>query len=282
MAAAWLSPSPAPNSQPLVPTVISSRHNPRVKQAAGLRNRKARDASGRTLVYGPRETLRAIQAGAVVAEVFVCRELLRGADADRALATCQGGTREILEVTPEVFAKLAYGDRLDGMVAVVEAPQRTLAGLKLPKRPLVAVLEGVEKPGNLGAVLRSADGAGLDAVVLADPVIDLFGPNVIRASTGAVFKPNVAAATTEETLAWLGGLGSPLYATRPDATLDYTAADFSGGGAIVLGAEATGLTGAWNAAGVTPIRLPMRGVADSLNLSATAAVLFYEALRQRG
>ncbi|MEM6799439.1 MAG: TrmH family RNA methyltransferase, partial [Planctomycetota bacterium] len=264
------------------PPLITSRQNPRVKNAAALRSRKARDTRGETLVYGPRETLRAMAAGAEVVEVFVCRDLLRGADApaaDRALAA--SGV-EVLETTPEVFDRLAYGDRLDGVVAVVKAPRRGLADLSLPAKPLIAVVEGVEKPGNLGAVLRSADGAGVDAVVLADPVIDLFGPNVIRASVGAVFKSNAVVAGTVETLDWLAGLRAPIYATRPDATDDYTAANFSAGAAIVLGAEATGLTDAWSTAGVTPIRLPMHGIADSLNLSATAAVLFYEALRQRG
>ncbi|MEM8866002.1 MAG: TrmH family RNA methyltransferase [Planctomycetota bacterium] len=264
-----------------MPTTITSRQNPRVKQAAALRNRKSRDERQQTLVYGPRETLRAIEAGAEVLEAFLCSALLRGADADAAANAAREAAAEVYETTPEVFEKLAYGDRLDGMVSVIRTPQRTLAELTLGPQPLVAVIEGVEKPGNLGAVLRSADGAGFDAVVVADPVIDLFGPNVIRASTGAVFTKSVAVATVDQTLAWLRGSGAPIYATRPDATQPYTAADFSAGGVIVLGAEATGLTGAWHADDITPLCLPMHGVCDSLNLSATAAVLFYEALRQR-
>ncbi|MEM6328719.1 MAG: TrmH family RNA methyltransferase [Planctomycetota bacterium] len=264
-----------------MPPVITSRHNPRVKQAAALRSRKARDARRQTLVHGPRETLRAIQAGAEVVEAYVCQELLRGADAAQAQAALQSSSADVMTTTPEVFERLAYGDRLDGVVSVVATPRRPLPGLGLPPRPVVAVVEGVEKPGNLGAVLRTADAAAVDAVVLADPVIDLFGPNVIRASVGAVFKPNTAVATTGETLAWLEGIGVPVYATRPDAAECYTAADFSAGAAIVLGAESTGLSDAWRVAPTRPIRLPMHGVADSLNLSATAAVLFYEALRQR-
>lgn len=269
-----------------MPPTITSRHNPRVKNAAALRNRKARDARGETLVYGPRESLRALQAGAECVEAYVCPELLRGGDAEAAIAALHKSQAQVFETTAEVFEKLAYGDRLDGVVSVVRTTQRELADLSRgilsnEAAPLVAVIEGVEKPGNLGAVLRSADGAGLDAVVLADPVIDLYGPNVIRASTAAVFKPNIAVTTAAETRAWLLELGVPIYATRPDATEDYTAADFSGGGAILLGAESTGLTSAWQGTEICAIRLPMRGVADSLNLSTTAAVLFYEALRQR-
>ena len=145
----------------------------------------------------------------------------------------------------------------------------------------MAVLEGLEKPGNVGAVLRSADGAGVDAVIVADPRTDLFNPNTIRASLGTVFGAGVCTATAAETLAWLRRLGVPIFAARPEATLDYADVDYRGGAAIVLGSEAEGLSAAWTAADVTAMRLPMRGVADSLNVSATAAVLFYEAQRQR-
>lgn len=260
---------------------ITSRQNPRVKAAAALKNRKAREATGLAIVYGPRETLRAVSAGVELVEAFVCDQLLRGADAAAASQALREADALVHATTPEVFERLAYGDRLDGVVSVVRPERRSLAALAVGEAPLVAVVEGVEKPGNLGAILRSADGAGLDAVVLADPVIDLFGPNVIRASVGAVFGRNVAVASSSDALAWISGLGLPIYATRPDANAAYTSADFAAGGAIVLGAEATGLSDAWRGEFVTAVSLPMRGVADSLNLSATAAVLFYEALRQR-
>ncbi|HMP05999.1 MAG TPA: TrmH family RNA methyltransferase, partial [Lacipirellulaceae bacterium] len=142
-------------------------------------------------------------------------------------------------------------------------------------------LEGIEKPGNVGAVLRSADGAGVDAVIVADGGTDLFNPNTIRASLGAVFKPNVCTATAAETLDWLRRLGLPMFAARPAATTSYAAADYRRGAALLLGSEAAGLSDLWTDPAVTPIALPMCGVADSLNVSATAAVLFYEARRQR-
>jgi TrmH family RNA methyltransferase len=163
-------------------------------------------------------------------------------------------------------------------------PRLTLADIHFsppPRAPLIAVVEGVEKPGNLGAILRSADGAGLDAVIAADSRTDLANPNVIRASLGTIFARPVVPATTARTLAWLRANGLTIVAARVDGALDYAAQDFRGPVAIVLGAEAKGLADPWRAPDVRAVRLPMLGVADSLNVSATAAVLFYEARRQR-
>ncbi|MEX2091598.1 MAG: RNA methyltransferase, partial [Pirellulales bacterium] len=190
---------------------------------------------------------------------------------------------EILAVTAEVYEKFCFGERDEiGVVVVAETPQRRLSELQLPPAPLVAIVEGVEKPGNLGAILRSADAAGIDAVIVADGASDLFNPNTIRASLGTVFGANVVEATTSEAIDWLRKQKLRAVAARPDAELSYTSIDFRGGVAIVLGCEATGLTDAWRGAEVVPVRLPMCGIADSLNVSTTAAVLFYEALRQRG
>lgn len=260
---------------------ITSRQNARIKAAAGLRTRKAREAQGLTLVHGPRETARAIQSGARPTEAFWCPEWGRGEAVRVAIGLLRGAGGTLHEATADAFERLAYGDRRDGFACVLRTERRSLAGLSVGPRPVVAVVEGVEKPGNLGAILRSADGAGVDAVIAADPVIDLFGPNVIRASVGAVFKPNVAVGGTAEVLRWVRCLGAPVFATRPDACIGYASVDYSGGAVLLFGAEATGLSDAWRSVGATPIGLPMLGVADSLNLSATAAVLFYETLRQR-
>lgn len=264
------------------PQHITSRQNPRVKDVARLRLTRERQRQGRFVVDGAREILRAIQAGVEVVEAFVCHELLESDDArlaaDRALAAAGVAAT----VTPEVFEKICFGERTDGVVLVAKTPQRTLASLALPPAPLVAILEGIEKPGNLGAILRSADGAGVDAVIVADPKTDMFNPNAIRASLGTIFSLPVATATSAETVRWLAERGLPIFAAKVDATQLYTEADFSRGAAIVLGSEAAGLSGEWSTAQVTGIRLPMAGVADSLNVSATAAVLFYEARQQRG
>lgn len=258
---------------------ITSRHNPRLKQAAKLRDSRERRRTGRLLVDGARETLRALAAGVEPVEAFV-DESQPGERTAEALAELDRRGVEVISVASDVFAKLAYGARADGVVLVATAPVRGLVDLKLPANPLVAVLEGVEKPGNLGAILRTADGAGVDAVVVADPRIDLFNPNAIRASVGAVFREEIAVATSEEARAWLAEQRLPIYATRPEAEESYATADFTGGCAIVLGSEADGLAPEWDAL-AKGVSLPMHGVADSLNVSAAAAVLLYEARRQR-
>jgi TrmH family RNA methyltransferase len=185
-------------------------------------------------------------------------------------------------VSPAVLAKVAFGERSDGVVAVVAAPQLDLADLVPTDEPLVVVLEGVEKPGNLGAVLRTADGAGATAVIAADPLTDPFNPNAIRASLGTIFALPVVAATTTDTIAWLERRGIRAVAAIVDAVTPWTAADLTGPLAIVLGNEATGLSPAWHDAGMTAISIPMRGIADSLNVSTAAAIVLYEAVRQRG
>ena len=260
---------------------ITSGANPRLKAAARLRGRRERDRQGLTLVDGVRETLRALQGGAVLREAFVLPELLVEPEAKALLERLRQASVPVLEVGRAAFERLAYGDRLDGMIAVAETPSHALADLVLPPEPLVAVIEGVEKPGNLGAVLRTADGAGVDAVIVAESVTDLFNPNIIRASLGTVFAVPVVLASTREVIAWLQERGIAVVAARVDGSVDYSAADYRGAVAIALGSEARGLSEAWSGVARASVHIPMLGVADSLNVSATAAVLFYEALRQR-
>lgn len=262
--------------------LISSRQNPRVKNAAKLRSARERQRLGRFLIDGGREIVRAMEAGVRPLEAFVCEPLCVSADCRAAFDAVKSAGAEMLGVTPEVYEKLAFGDRKDGLVLVAQAPRRTLADLALPQQPLVAVLEGIEKPGNLGAIVRSADAAGLDAVVVADGRTDLFNPNTIRASIGTVFRADVCEATSSETMDWLHDRGLRIVTARPEADICYTDCEFQGGVAIVLGSEATGLGDAWRDADVTSVHLPMHGLADSLNVSTAAAVLFYEAQRQRG
>ncbi len=260
---------------------ITSRQNPRVKDAAWLRNRSEREKRRLFLVNGAREITRAVAAGIRCVEAFVCNELCDSHECRNAVDALVNAGTELFEVTPGVYAKLAFGERDDGVVLVAQTPQRRLEDLKLPPRPLIAVLEGLEKPGNVGAILRSADAAGVDAVVVCDGRTDLYNPNVIRASLGTVFRDNVCDASTEDTLHWLRDRHLPIIAARPDAEKLYTDVDMRAGAAIVLGSEAAGLTDAWRSANITAACLPMLGIADSLNVSTTAAVLFYEALRQR-
>ena len=298
--------------------MITSVHNPRVKAAARLREARQRQKQGRIIIDGARELLRAIEAGVEVVEAFVCEELCRSEDC-RALVDklSHRGSAEIIPVARNVLEKLAFGARAEGVVSVARMPATSFASLEShvgeslrstirrgedshprlgePRpRELITVLEGVEKPGNMGAVLRSADAAGVSALIVADGGTDLYNPNAIRASLGTIFTVPVCAASSDEVLAWLKAKKLAIYAARVDAQLEYTAADFTRPCAIVLGSEASGLTDVWRAedsgsmpsatdtaSAITPIKLPMLGVADSLNVSAAAAVLFYEALRQQ-
>ena len=262
--------------------LITSRQNQRVKDAAKLRDRRAREKQGRTLIDGARELGRALDAGVPLLEAFVCEPLCSDDARQNVLQQIADTDAIVSSVTAEVFAKLAFGDRAEGVVGVIGTPAPTLSDLVLPSKPIVAVFEGIEKPGNVGAAIRSADAAGVSALILADGRTDLFNPAAIRASLGTIFAIPVAAATSHEALIWLREQGLPIFAARPDAARTYTEVDWTAGGAAVLGSEAAGLGDVWRGDQVTSICLPMRGVADSLNVSATAAVLFYEALRQRG
>jgi TrmH family RNA methyltransferase len=263
-----------------VPT-LASPSNPRLKSIARLRDRRERESSGLTIVDGAREVRRALESGIEVVEGFVCEPLLAGEDARAALDLLVERRVPVTQTTERAFAKIAFGERAEGMLAVVRAPSLRLSDLQLPADPLLVVVEGVEKPGNLGAILRSADGAGADALVAASPRTDLTNPNVIRASAGTFFAVPLAAAPTAEVIDWLRDRGIRPVAARVDAPTAYTAADLGGPLAIVLGSEAEGLSEAWRTADVEAVRLPMHGIADSLNVSVAAAVLLYEARRQR-
>src|SRR5262245_30369759 len=232
-------------------TRITSRQNPRVKDAALLRNSRDRQRREQFLIDGAREITRAIEAGVRIVQAFICDELCTSDETRRAVELVESSGAEVFRLSPEVNEKLAFGDRADGVIAVAKSVRQGLASLKLLERPIVAVLEGVEKPGNLGAILRSADAAGVDAVIVADGRTDLFNPNTIRASLGTVFRANVCQASSAETIEWLRRQDLTIVAARPDAQKLYTDVDLRRGAAIVLGSEADGLTDAWSTANVT-------------------------------
>ena len=260
---------------------LASPANPRIKAAARLRDRRTREELGLTLIDGARELRRALDAGVEVVEAFVHEPALAGADARVALDRLRASGVPLHSTTEPAFAKVAFGARADGLVAVVRPPALDLAALRLPPNPLVIVVEGVEKPGNVGAILRTADGAGADAVIAASPRTDLWNPNVIRASAGTAFSVGLAAGPSSLVVGWLRERGVRIVAARVDGALPYTDADLTGPLAVVLGSEAEGLTRTWAGEDVTAVHLPMHGVGDSLNVSVTAAVILYEARRQR-
>ena len=263
---------------------LTSAANPRLRAAAALRDRRDRVRTGRLLVDGVREVERALDAGVTLTEVFIAS----GSSSDPGVASvtvrATGLGIPILPIAPKLLSMLAYGERASGIVAVAVAPETSLDRLQLPPAALVGVLEDVEKPGNLGAVCRSADGAGLDALVAAvgsGSGADPWNPNAVRGSLGTVFTLPIAVARTTDVIGWLRERGLRILAARVDGSVPYTDVDLTGSVAIVLGSEASGLTAAWSGDGVTAIGLPMRGRADSLNVAAAAAILFYEARRQR-
>lgn len=208
------------------------------------------------------------------------------------LASCDGSRRaldagnvgpakKIFEVTPEIYEKIAYRGSTEGVIAEVRSKEMHLSGLKLKENPLIVVLESVEKPGNLGAVLRSADAAGADAVIVCDPLTDLYNPNLIRASLGGIFSVPTVACTSEEAIKWLKGNDIQILTAQLQDSSYYYDTDMKRGTAIVMGTEATGLTDAWRKAADAHILIPMLGRLDSLNVSASAAILLFEAVRQR-
>ncbi len=263
---------------PIRPSRITSLQNPRFRQAIRLRQRRGRKGQGRILIDGQREIRAALAAGLRLHEVFLREDQFESAN----LRDFSAGVPDWFVLPAALLAKVSYGGRDDQWVAVADPPRRSLAELELSKRALVAVLERVEKPGNLGAVVRTADAAGLDAVLIADEKTDLFNPNAIRASRGTLFTLPVCAANPTEIIAWLKRHALHVYTARLDGAQRYDTCDFRAPTAFVLGSEAEGLSAAWlQDPDFRGIHLPMKGHADSLNVSATAAVLFYEAERQR-
>ncbi|MCX7819595.1 MAG: RNA methyltransferase [Kiritimatiellae bacterium] len=264
-----------------MPIRITSVRNDRVRAAMALRDRRDRERTGRMLVEGYRENLRALDHGVRPLELFFCRELFLGSNEDTILARAAAAGADLLDCSEAVFRRLSYRDRPDGLIAVAPIVRRSLGDLQLGSCPLVLVMEGIEKPGNLGTMLRSADAAGADAAILVDGRTDLFNPNAIRASVGAVFTVPVAEAGGEETIAWLKARHIRIFAATPAATEPYFQCDMSGPSAIVVGSEQYGLTSAWLEAADRRVCIPMRGSCDSLNVSAAATILLHDAVRQR-
>ncbi|HOA51119.1 MAG TPA: RNA methyltransferase [Thermogutta sp.] len=265
-----------------MPIQITSLRNPRVKEAAALREARERRQRQEMIIDGVREIRRACEAGIKLKEVFFCASLLTS-EGKQLLSQVSESETELFEVTSRVFEKLNFGDRQDGIVAVAATPQRSLAEIEdQTGTALVAILEAIEKPGNLGAIIRTADGAGLSGVIAADLRTDLYNPNTIRASLGTIFSMPVVAMDSRSAREWALARGLQLVAARVEGTIRYDQVDFTRPTGIVLGNEATGLTPIWKRADVLGVRIPMLGQADSLNVSVAAAILFYEAQRQRG
>ena len=273
---------------------ITSIQNPKIKHIALLQQKSAeRRKSGLFIVEGQRELGHCLAAGYDIDSIYVLEsqyESLFSDNATRATVDADGNVSlgdiynkvKVNTVTPQVYEKIAYRGSTEGILAVVKTKQHNLAGLKLPDNPLVIVLEGVEKPGNLGAILRTADAAGVDAVLVCDPLTDLYNPNLIRSAIGAIFTVPVATCTSEECISYLKDKGIKILTAQLQDSLLYYDQDMTVATAIVMGTESTGLTDIWRNAADAHIRIPMLGKLDSLNVSVSTAVLVYEAVRQRG
>lgn len=263
------------------PETITSRQNPRVKNLAKLRERSHRLRQERFVVEGVREFSMALHNGYAFEEVYLCAEMLQGETPIRLAEEAAMLGAEVTRLSTLAFEKVSGRENPDGLLGVAVLPERVVDSLKLPEAPILVVVEGVEKPGNIGAIIRSAEGAGASAVIVASEKADIYSPQIIRNSRGLVFSLPVVSETPEYLLNWLRKRELPLVATTPSATKAHWDTDFSKGAALLLGAEHQGLSDFWLKAATEHILVPLKGQADSLNVSATAAIVLYEALRQR-
>jgi TrmH family RNA methyltransferase len=259
---------------------ITSPANPRVKQLVALRRRRAREDSGVTLVEGRAEIELALAAGVRPRSLYYCPALTGPQGSGLGDRARELGA-DVVRLSRLVFEKASYREGPDGWLAVVPAVDTSLAHLDPGQRPLVLACAGLEKPGNLGAILRTADAAGVSAVIAADPVTDWGNPNVVRASKGTLFSVPVASATGAEVLSWIAARSLQIVAATPDATTLVTDADLTGPTVIAVGAEQAGLPADWLERADFSVRIPMFGRADSLNVATSAAIITYEAVRQR-
>ncbi len=258
--------------------MITSKTNPKIKNIVKLQNASDRKEQNLFIIEGYREISRAVACGFSIDTLYICPDILNNEIADKYAGIA---AKNVEEVSSDVFAKIAYREGSDGMLAIAVPKYARLNDFKPKKDPLIIVLETVEKPGNLGAVMRTADAAGVDAVIIADPRTDIFNPNAIRASVGCIFSVPIFACTSEECIQWLKQNDIKIYCTYLKASIDYLEADFRKGSAIVMGTEATGLSDIWVKEADQNIIIPMNGIADSLNVSVTTAIVTFEAVRQR-
>ena len=268
---------------------ITSSNSKRYKDAVQLHRSRGRKKQDRIIVFGWREVLRAIESGVQPEEIFLCdgRSHPEPLEELRELLTDRLNSEDCLYLlAPELFQSLSYGDRHDGVIMTARRPDTGLTSLAAKidgenANSLIVVCEGLENPGNLGGLVRSADGSGASAVIVANALTDAFHPNAIRNSAGAVFRTPVATASTSDVQAWLLEREYTILVATPDAEDAFFAKDLTGRSAIVLGNEAAGVSDRWQLDAVEPFGLPMLGIADSLNVSVTGAIVMYEALRQK-
>lgn len=259
---------------------ITSLQNPKIKNISKLAKNKERKVQNLFIIEGARETSLALSAGYNINSVFVCPELFSKTDYPDVLNNIH--ENKIFEVSESIFEKIAYREGSDGLFVLASPNNHRLEDLSLSENPFIIVLESVEKPGNLGAILRSADAAQADAVIICDPATDLYNPNAVRSSVGCLFTVQTAVCTSQEAFNYLEKRGIQTFAAELQASQWYQDTDFTKPSAIIMGTEADGLTDFWLKKADARIKIPMRGKIDSLNVSVSTAVITFEAMRQRG
>lgn len=265
-----------------IPEKITSLQNPRVKNLKKLEKASERREQNLILIEGLRETVLARRAGYEIISLFVCEEILaENENYNLKELIGKGANITICHVSKEVYDSLAYRETTEGVIATALPGNHRLANIKLGTNPLILVIEGVEKPGNLGAMLRTCDAAGVDAVFICDGKTDIYNPNVVRSSLGTVFTQQIIACETTDAIAFLKKNNIRIFAAELTATRNYFAEDLKQAAAVTVGTEATGLSKEWIDAADVRIKIPMLGQIDSLNVSVSAAVLLFEAVRQR-
>ncbi len=265
--------------------VITSLDNEKVKEVVHLRDRHHRDKLSLFLIEGYRELFYAIEAKMPLTRLFICPELFLGENEPALIANAKKLGAEVIETTPKVFAKMSYRDRPDGLLGVAKQIRRGISDLdtilKGAKAPLLVVAEAIEKPGNLGTILRSSDAANVTCLIVANRCTDIFNPNVVRASCGTLFTVPVVEATSDEVIRWLQEHLIKILAAMPQAETLYTNVDMKQPVAIALGTEQLGLSDAFKQKADIQVRIPMLGKADSLNVAMATTLILYEAVRQR-
>lgn len=260
---------------------IESLQNPRIKGLVRLRNRRERDRSATFLIEGFRELTRAVRHGVKITSLYYCPDLFLGSNEEPLIVETVATGAEPFEVSADAFRKASYRDRPEGLIAVAEQFDTDLGALTPSEDPLLLVVEAIEKPGNLGTMLRTADAAGADAVVVTDPTTDPFNPNVVRASLGCLFTMPLAVTSTGDALTWLTNAGIRSVATTPETPEVLWNTDLTGPVAVIVGSEQYGLSRDWLEGASVRARIPMTGSADSLNAAMAAGVALFEAVRQR-
>jgi len=261
--------------------MITSIVNQKIKDVVKLRDSSFRHKNNLFIIEGCREISLALKAQISIKELYICRDFFKGRKEEEIIALFKNSNSSVYEVNSKVYEKIAYGNRREGLISVAQQPKYKLTDIQLTTNPFLVIAEGIEKPGNLGAILRSIDAAGFDGLIAVDSLTDIYNHNIVRSSIGTIFTKPIIRASSQELLEWLKKQKITIVCADPIGSSLYTSVDLNKPTALVLGSEKKGISSFWRKQASIIASIPMKGKADSLNVSATAAVFIFEALRQR-